>query len=54
MAKSHRDYFASIAQPDDADSESFRREAEESLQRQHAIEAADSIDLDEYLAEYFS
>lgn len=54
MAKSHRDYFASIAQPDDADRESFRREAEGSLQRQHEIEAADSIDLDEYLTEYFS
>jgi glutamate--cysteine ligase len=54
MAQSHRDYFASIARPDDVASEQFRREAEESLQRQHEIEAADSIDLDEYLTEYFS
>lgn len=54
MAESHRDYFASIAQPDDAASENFRQEALESLQRQREIEEADSIDLDAYLAQYFS
>ena len=54
MAKSHRDYFASTAQPDDAASAMFRQEAEESLQRQHEIEAADSISLDEYLTQYFA
>jgi glutamate--cysteine ligase len=54
MARSHRDYFASIAQPNDASSERFRQEALDSLQRQKEIEAADTIGLDEYLAEYFA
>lgn len=54
MAKSHRDYFASITQPDAASMERFRSEAEESLRRQRDIEAADVVDLDEYLSEYFA
>jgi len=54
MARSHRDYFASIAQPDAASSERFSKEARESLQRQKDIEAADSIGLDEYLQQYFA
>jgi glutamate--cysteine ligase len=54
MATSHRDYFASTAQPDDAASAMFRQEAEASLQRQHEIEAADSFGLDEYLTQYFA
>jgi glutamate--cysteine ligase len=53
MAKDHRDYFASITQPNNASIEEFRLEAAESLQRQRDIEAADSMSLDEYLAEYF-
>ena len=54
LAQSHRDYFASITQPDDASSERLRREARESLQRQKEIEAADVIGLDEYLQHYFA
>ncbi len=54
MAKSHRDYFASTVQPDDVASKKFRQEARESLQRQHEVEAADSIGLDEYLTQYFA
>jgi glutamate--cysteine ligase len=54
MARSHRDYFASITPPNAASSERFHREARESLQRQKEIEAADSIGLDEYLKQYFS
>jgi glutamate--cysteine ligase len=54
IARSHRDYFASIAEPDDASSEVFRKEAAESLQRQKEIEDADSIDIDEYLKQYFA
>jgi glutamate--cysteine ligase len=54
MARSHRDYFASIAKPDAASSERLRREAEESMQRQKDIEAADIIGLDEYLQQYFA
>ncbi len=54
MAETHRDYFASIAQPQDAAMESFRKEALDSLRRQQDIEQADSINLDEYLAHYFA
>ena len=54
MARSHHDYFVSIAQPDDVVSKVFRKEAAESLQRQAKIEASDSIGLDEYLSQYFS
>lgn len=53
MARNHRDYFASIAQPADAASELLRKEAAESLQRQTEIEASDVIGLDEYLSQYF-
>jgi glutamate--cysteine ligase len=54
LAQSHRDYFASITQPDDASNERLRREAQESLQRQKEIEESDVIGLDEYLREYFA
>lgn len=53
MAESHRDYFASIAQPNDASNEAFQKEASDSLQRQAEIESSDSIGLDEYLSQYF-
>jgi glutamate--cysteine ligase len=53
MARSHRDYFASIAKPDDAAIQGFVQEAAESLQRQRDIEAADVMSLDEYLEDYF-
>ncbi len=53
MAKNHRDYFASIAQPNNAAIDMFHKEAKESLQRQKDIEESDSISLDEYLSEYF-
>ena len=54
MAKAHRDYFASIAQPNKAAMQDFRDEAQESLQRQRDIEASDSVGLDQYLSEYFA
>jgi len=53
MARSHQDYFASIAQPNEASSKAFQEEARESLQRQRDIEKTDSIGLDEYLSHYF-
>lgn len=53
MAESHRDYFASITQPKMASMERFRNEATESLQRQRDVEDSDTIDLDEYLSEYY-
>ena len=54
MARSHRDYFALIAQPNDASIDVIRQETKASLQRQSDIEATDSVSLDEYLAQYFN
>jgi glutamate--cysteine ligase len=54
VAEGHRDYFAAIAEPGDTAGEQFRQEADESLQRQRDIEAADSVSLDEYLRKYFA
>ena len=54
LAKSHSDYFASITPLEEARRAVFEKEATESLTRQQAIEAADSIGLDEYLQRYFS
>ena len=53
MAENHRDYFATIARPDKSADAQYRQEAAASLQRQAEIEAADSINFDEYLADYF-
>jgi len=53
MAKCHRDYFAGIAPLDEARIAMFETEAADSLRRQAAVEAADSISLDEYLERYF-
>ncbi len=53
-ARGHRNYFRSI-EPLPAEREAeFEREAAESLERQTAIEAADKISLDEYIARYFA
>jgi glutamate--cysteine ligase len=54
MAKAHRDYFASITQPNKVAMERLRKEAQESLQRQRDIEASDTVSLDQYLSEYFA
>jgi glutamate--cysteine ligase len=53
-ATGHKEYFAAI---EPAQAERFRQfeaEAKESLIRQQAIEASDSLSLDEFLAAYFS
>jgi len=54
MARSHRDYFASIADANDEAIRALDNEAVESLQRQAEIEASDTLSLDEYLANYFA
>ena len=53
MAKCHRDYFASIAPLRSAQDKYLTKEVADSVARQEAIEAADSISLDEYLQQYF-
>ncbi len=54
IARQHKDYFASITPLDDRLAAEFRKEVEDSRQRQLAIEAADDISLDEYLQRYFA
>ena len=54
MARSHRDYFLSIAPLGDKVQQALSEEVTQSLQRQQDIEASDSISLDEYLRRYFS
>ena len=54
MARSHRDYFASITPLSEQRHKEFLQEAKLSLERQHEIEAADSISFEEYLAHYYA
>ena len=55
LAEGHRDYFAAITPLSEERQAQFTaHEASESVARQKAIEAGDSISLDEYLATYFS
>jgi glutamate--cysteine ligase len=54
VARSHRDYFASITPLLAARREEFEREAARSVEQQREIEAGDNIGFDQYLANYFS
>ena len=53
-SRGHRDYFSSITVLSESRREELVSEARESVDRQHDIEAADEIDIDEYLARYFA
>jgi glutamate--cysteine ligase len=53
-SRGHRDYFSSITVLSDSRREELTSEARESIVRQHDIEVADDIDIDEYLAHYFA
>lgn len=53
-AVGHKSYFREIVALDDARREHFESEARQSLERQAAIEAADTLSFDEYLAKYFA
>ena len=54
MARSHKEYFASIA-PMPADRMSLlQEEATASIERQEEIESADEISFEQYLANYFA
>ncbi|MDH3350839.1 MAG: glutamate--cysteine ligase, partial [Gammaproteobacteria bacterium] len=54
VARSHRDYFASITPLSDDRNAEFEREVTRSLQQQREIEASDEISLDQYLENYFN
>jgi len=53
MSATHKDYFLDLYPPNEARLGEFAREAEESLARQRAIEAADRGTFDEFLTRYF-
>ncbi|HJS91999.1 MAG TPA: glutamate--cysteine ligase [Steroidobacteraceae bacterium] len=53
MSATHKDYFLDLYPPNEARLKEFASEAEESLARQRAIEAADRGSFDEFLARYF-
>ena len=54
MARSHRDYFASITSMSEQRHDEFQQEAQSSVERQREIEAADSISFEDYLAHYYA
>ena len=54
VARSHRDYFASITPLSAARRDEFKSEAARSIEQQRQIEAGDKISFDQYLANYFS
>jgi glutamate--cysteine ligase len=53
MSRMHKAYFLDLYPPNEQRLAEFAAEAEQSLQRQAEIEAADRIGFDEFLAEYF-
>jgi glutamate--cysteine ligase len=53
MSATHKGYFLDLYPPNEARLKEFAGEAEESLARQRAIEAADEGTFDEFLARYF-
>jgi glutamate--cysteine ligase len=54
MSKLHKDYFLDLYPPNERRLAEFATEALESHEAQGRIEAADTIDLDTYLAQYLS
>ncbi len=54
LARSHTDYFASIAPLSESRVDTFEKEVAESWRRQQAVEDADDMSLGEYLQRYFS
>jgi glutamate--cysteine ligase len=53
MSKAHKSYFLELYPPNEQRLQEFAAQAEESLEKQAAIERADDITFDEYLARYF-
>jgi glutamate--cysteine ligase len=52
MSRLHKEYFLALYPPNVERLAEFRAEAEESLRAQAAIEAADRLSFDQYLAQY--
>jgi glutamate--cysteine ligase len=53
-AKSHKEYFAALADLEDDRLKIYSDEAATSIERQKQIEAGDEVGFDEYLQQYFS
>ena len=53
-AKSHKEYFAALADLEDDRLKIYSDEAATSIERQKQIEAGDQVGFDEYLQQYFS
>src|SRR6266404_2911031 len=54
MSKMHKAYFLDLYPPNEQRLTEFRKEADASLERQAAIERADKVSFDTYLAQYFA
>jgi glutamate--cysteine ligase len=54
MSKTHKDYFLDLYPPNEERLAEFATQAQESLQRQAAIEAADKGTFEQYLERYFA
>jgi len=54
MSATHKGYFLDLYPPNEERLREFAQQAEESLARQRAIEAADQGTFEEFLARYFS
>ncbi len=54
MSQVHKDYFLGLYPPNEQQLAAFTTAAAESLEAQRSIEAADRVDFDTYLAQYFS
>jgi glutamate--cysteine ligase len=54
MSRLHKDYFLGLYPPNERRLREFAAEAQESLEAQRNIEAADDIDFDTYLAHYLA
>jgi len=54
MSVQHRDYFRDLYPPNEPRLETFRQEAARSVEAQEAIEAADTLSFDEFVARWFA
>ena len=53
MSRVHKAYFLDLYPPNAQRLAEFATEARESLERQQAVEAADHVTFDQFLANYF-
>jgi glutamate--cysteine ligase len=54
MSRLHKEYFLALYPPNVERQAEFRAAADESLRAQKAVEAADKVGFEEYLAQYSS